>query len=204
MVGMTRGLKLSLYTVAMAAALSAGLTGCGGGVKETLGLNRQAPDEFQVVRRPPLAIPPDFRLRPPEPGAPPTGMGTAQDMGRAALYGNGGGAFQGGWIGQNGAVAGRQGLSGGERAFLSAVGADKASPDIRATVNRESSVLAEEERPFTDRLVFWRDPPPSGTLVDADAEARRLRERQALGEPVTQGETPTIKREQRGMFEGLF
>lgn len=203
MVGMTRGLKLSLYTVAATVALSAGLTGCGGGVKETLGLSRQAPDEFQVVRRPPLAIPPDFRLRPPDPGAPPAGMGTAQDMGRAAIYG-GGDPQQGGWIRQNGAVAGRQGLSGGEQSFLAAVGADRASPDIRATVNRESSILAEEERPFTDRLVFWRDPQPSGTLVDADAEAKRLRERQALGEPVTQGETPTIKREQRGIFEGLF
>lgn len=193
MVGMTRGLLLSLCTVALAASLS----GCGSGVKETLGLNRQAPDEFQVVSRPPLAIPPDFRLRPPEPGAPPTGMGTAQDMGRAALYGSS--AQQGGWVRQGG-----QGLSGGEQSFLSAVGADRANPDIRATVNRESSILAEEERPFTDRLVFWRDPPPSGTVVDADAEARRLRERQALGEPVTQGDTPTIKREQRGMFEGLF
>ncbi|MGC2857295.1 DUF3035 domain-containing protein [Novispirillum sp. DQ9] len=190
---MTRGLLLSLCSVALAASL----TGCGSGVKETLGLNRQAPDEFQVVSRPPLAIPPDFRLRPPEPGAPPTGMGTAQDMGRAALYGSN--AQQGGWVRQGG-----QGLSGGEQSFLSAVGADRATPDIRATVNRESSILAEEERPFTDRLVFWRDPPPSGTVVDADAEARRLRERQALGEPVTQGDTPTIKREQRGMFEGLF
>ncbi|KJS38300.1 MAG: hypothetical protein VR70_10355, partial [Rhodospirillaceae bacterium BRH_c57] len=74
---MTRG---RLLTLCCTAALAATLSGCGGGVKETLGLNRQAPDEFQVVSRPPLAIPPEFKLRPPEPGAPPTGMGTAQDM----------------------------------------------------------------------------------------------------------------------------
>ncbi len=193
--GMTRG---RLLTLCCTAALAATLSGCGGGVKETLGLNRQAPDEFQVVSRPPLAIPPEFKLRPPEPGAPPTGMGTAQDMGRTALFGQGASSQGGGWT-REGA-----GLSGGEQAFLSAAGADQAAPDIRSLVNRESSQLAEEERPFTDRLVFWREPAESGTVVDAKGETQRLRERQALGEPITTGETPTIKREPRGMLEGMF
>lgn len=46
------------------------LSACGT-VSETLGLDPQSgPDEFDVATAPPLAIPPDFTLRPPEPGAP--------------------------------------------------------------------------------------------------------------------------------------
>ena len=53
-----------------AAALA--LAGCASGeVRDTLGLTRAAPDEFKVVSRPPLSVPPDFTLRAPEPGAAP-------------------------------------------------------------------------------------------------------------------------------------
>lgn len=45
------------------------LTACGT-VRETLGIEGSSgPDEFDVATAPPLAIPPDFTLRPPEPGA---------------------------------------------------------------------------------------------------------------------------------------
>ena len=37
--------------------------------KETIGLTKQSPDEFAVVTRAPLSIPPKFDLRPPKPGA---------------------------------------------------------------------------------------------------------------------------------------
>ena len=37
--------------------------------KQTLGIEPTSPDEFAVESRAPLTIPPDFNLRPPEPGA---------------------------------------------------------------------------------------------------------------------------------------
>lgn len=37
--------------------------------KQTLGIEPVSPDEFAVESRAPLTIPPDFNLRPPEPGA---------------------------------------------------------------------------------------------------------------------------------------
>jgi len=39
-------------------------------VKDTLGLSREAPDEFEVFSNPPLELPPDFTLTPPQPGMP--------------------------------------------------------------------------------------------------------------------------------------
>jgi Protein of unknown function (DUF3035) len=44
------------------------LGGCGE-LKTAMGLNPNSPDEFAVESRAPLSMPPEFNLRPPEPGA---------------------------------------------------------------------------------------------------------------------------------------
>ena len=56
---MTRFGVLSL-SAALLASLALG--GCGG-VRQSLGLVRTSPDEFAVVAKPPLVLPPDFGLR---------------------------------------------------------------------------------------------------------------------------------------------
>lgn len=45
------------------------LSGCSD-LKQAIGLDPTMPDEFAVESRAPLTVPPDFNLRPPEPGAP--------------------------------------------------------------------------------------------------------------------------------------
>jgi hypothetical protein len=45
------------------------LCGCSD-FKQAIGLDPPMPDEFAVESRAPLTVPPDFNLRPPEPGAP--------------------------------------------------------------------------------------------------------------------------------------
>ena len=54
-----------------AVALPIALSGCSD-VKHAFGLEKTVPDEFDVVANAPLAIPPDFNLRPPRPGARPS------------------------------------------------------------------------------------------------------------------------------------
>jgi hypothetical protein len=44
------------------------ITGCTD-LKKAIGLERTPPDEFAVESRAPLTMPPDFNLRPPQPGA---------------------------------------------------------------------------------------------------------------------------------------
>ena len=48
--------------------LTPGLLGCES-VRKAVSGKKQAPDEFVVYKRPPLALPPEFNLRPPMPGA---------------------------------------------------------------------------------------------------------------------------------------
>ena len=175
---------------------------CGGlalgaceGVKEQLGFNKQSPDEFRVVSRAPLTVPPEFSLRPPRPGAPRPQEGTPTQQAKTAVF----------RVDQpQGVQVSSAGRSTGEAALLDAAGAGEAEPNIREIVERETLQLNDESETFIDTLVFWRDPVPPGEVVDAAAEADRLRENAALGRPVTEGETPQIERRERGIFEGVF
>jgi hypothetical protein len=169
------------------------------GVKKQLGYTKQAPDEFRVVSRAPLTLPPDYALRPPEPGATRPQEGTATDQARRAVFRVD--EPKGPTLEEQAAVAG---LSRGEVSLLKLAGAEQADPKIRTTVDRETLQINEENQDLLETLVFWREPQLPGEVVDAEAEARRLRENAALGKSVSTGETPTIERRKKGFLEGIF
>jgi hypothetical protein len=186
---MRGGLRSGLFGLLVLA-----LPGCEG-VREQLGLGKRPPDEFAVVTKAPLALPPEFTLRPPKPGAPRPQEQQPSEVARGALtQGRAGRAVPS-------LAAGR---GAGEQALLKQAGAERADPKIREVVNRESSQFAEREVSFADKLIFWRAPEPPGSAVDPQKEAQRLRDNAAQGKTVTEGETPVIKRRQRGLLEGIF
>jgi hypothetical protein len=190
---------LGLIVVALAAAAT---VACGDTTRELLGQGKRSPDEFAVYSRTPLSLPPDYGLRPPgttAPGISAPGSPTADA--RDALIGRGAG---GSTVAAASAGPETSAYSSGTRALLDRTGGLEADPAIRRVINEETSILADADRSFTDRLMFWREDNPYGTVVDADAEARRIRENQALGQPVTAGRTPTIERRQRALLEGIL
>jgi len=63
------GKRRSLLLAVAGAALFLLLPGCSD-FRQIVGLDQQGPDEFAVESRAPLTIPPEFDLRPPQPGAP--------------------------------------------------------------------------------------------------------------------------------------
>lgn len=180
-------------------AVAAGLGGCEQ-ARNAIGLEKQVPDEFAVVARAPLSIPPDFRLRVPVPGAPRPQESTTREMARDLLIG--GSARRKSAAARKAGTAGR--FSPGETALLKRAGALSPDPSIRQAVDRESSALAEVDKSVFDKVVFWRKPLLPGTVVDADKESRRLREATALGDAPNKGEVPVIERRARGLLEGLF
>ena len=91
-----------------------------------------------------------------------------------------------------------------EAAVEAAVLRAEAACFARDLVNRETAILAEEDRSFVERLIFWGEPTEYGTLVDPVEERRRIKENQALGRTITAGTTPTIERKQRALLEGIF
>ena len=142
---MTTSLAKSAALVAVLAAASA-VTACGG-VSRSMGLERQAPDEFRVVTRAPLSVPPDYSLRPPRPGeARPQELEPDQQA-RTALFGQD--------VGQN--------ATEGERALVNAAGAQSTDPNIRDTVDFEGGNVVHRDRAYSDRVINEGNPnaPPT-------------------------------------------
>jgi hypothetical protein len=71
MIDIRRGLA-AIRQIALPAtafiAIGVVLSGCDS-FKRAIGMEKTSPDEFAVESRAPLTIPPDFNLRPPQPGA---------------------------------------------------------------------------------------------------------------------------------------
>jgi hypothetical protein len=186
----------ALLTILM---LTVVLAGCGD-VADTLGFGRHPPDEFAVVDRPPLALPPDFELRPPKPGAPrPQDVDTTQRA-STMLFGPNAklpnaaerNAFM------NNAPAGDDQKTDAEKALLEASGADKAEPGIREIVDREASQKVVGSPHLVDELLWWRKDTSPATTVDAPAEAERIKEDKEKGKPLNEGATPIIERQKSG------
>ncbi len=171
-------------------ALSIPLSGCGDSLSRTIGLTRDAPDEFTVTTRAPLSMPPDFALRPPRPGASRPQELSERQQAEAALS-------------PTTALAGAPaGTSPGQQALVSSAG-PAAPRDIRNQVDADAQ-LDQPGRSFTDRLMFWKPTPPGGTAVDPAKESQRLRQNAALGDNPRTGDTPIIQQKRQGWLDSIF
>lgn len=187
-------MKRTVVILCCAAALAA-LSGCDQ-ARRAIGMEKQSPDEFAVVTRAPLNLPPDYGLRPPAPGTERPQEVAPRDQARKILLGKTATAGA-----QSASPAGR--FSKGESVILSRAGALNADPSIRNTVNVESKAIATAEESLLKKIIFWQKSPEPGVILDADKENRRLREASALGTS-PKGEVPVIKRKEKGWLEGIF
>ena len=148
-----------------ALALVVSLSACES-LNETFGFGKKAPDEFSVVRSAPLTLPPEYTLRPPQPGAPNANEASARDQAESVLLEEAGVS-----------PAESAAATSGETALIERAGAADVDPNIRQNLNRGVSRDAPKDEGFFDSLMFWRDDDPPGDVIDADAEAERLREK---------------------------
>jgi hypothetical protein len=179
------------FTLPLALACTTVLAACNGNdLGHTLGFYRDAPDEFTVTTRAPLAMPPNFALPPPRPGAVRPQEQSERAKAELALVPQmalGGSPVQ---------------SSPGQQALVQAAG-----PPVPSTIRAEVDQEAKADRPspgVVDKLMFWRKPQPPGIVVDPQKEAQRLRENSALGQSQETGDTPIVQPKQRAFLEGLF
>lgn len=132
-------MSVNRVIVATALIAAAGLAGCQS-TRNALGMTKVTPDEFRVVTKAPLVVPPDFALRPPAPGKPRPQELQPESAARTALLG----------------AREAEGRSDGEKLLVAKAGADKADPLIRYVVDDEFGDVAHKEKSFADRVMFWR------------------------------------------------
>lgn len=197
MTDMTGKPATRILGLALVSGLALGLSACGGGgIQDALGYGKDAPDEFAIVTKAPLTIPPDFSLRPPRPGAPRPQEIQPQQAAENALFGTQ-------TVSMSAIEADTR--SRGEQQLLAKADAADASSEIRDILDREGRALSDKDKSFVDSVVFWQEQTvPDERLVDASAESRRIQQNEALGKPVTEGETPTVEPESEGWLDGIF
>lgn len=89
------------------------LSACGNNMKTKMGLVKQSPDEYMVISRAPLTLPPDYDLKP------------VSDMSQKQNYDK------------------LQGYSAGEQSLLTKMNAQETPDDIREKVEEELKLLNE-------------------------------------------------------------
>lgn len=112
-------------SMALALLAAGSLSGCGG-LKDALGANKYPPDEFAVVSKRALVIPPDYNLRPPGPNAPKPKEADPAEMALMSMFPQ---------------SKQQVSISPAEQQMLKATGGSSADADVRSDLSPEGNVV---------------------------------------------------------------
>lgn len=151
-----RALKTAVVLVA--AVVLAGCSSSQSGVREALGLDKSAPDEFLVVTKAPLIVPPGSDLAPPDPGAPPTAANNPAVVAETATFG---------------ARRSTGASSKAETALLASAGVQGADPRIRRRLRAENLRAKEADDTVANQVLnIQRE---DAETLDPEEERVRMR-----------------------------
>jgi hypothetical protein len=129
-------------------ALGAGASACHT-VGDAFGQTKNAPDEFRVVTKAPLVVPPEYALRPPAPGEPRPMELQPESAAEQALIGEREAADR----------------DDAEKLLVAKAGAEHADPLIRYVIDDQFGAIAHKDKSFADKVMFWRKGDPEVVKV---------------------------------------
>ncbi|QDH15278.1 DUF3035 domain-containing protein [Oecophyllibacter saccharovorans] len=154
-----------------------GLSGCSGEeVARAFGLKRSTPDEYTIITRAPLSMPPSEKLVLPgaeeanRPDESPRLQALETLAPETALH----------------PATGTD--SSGQTELVSQVSSAAKAP------TNSNAELGPADQGFVDSLMFWQGGGSAGGVVDGEAENRRIQRNSALGKPLDMGATPTMRK----------
>lgn len=155
--------RLNLSSLAGVCALIAlsSLTASCASASKTLGLTTTAPNEFNILTKAPLIVPPEYNLLPPRVGESSAVNNYSQQAAREALIGD----------------IDPTEPSRGEIVLMTKAGVGRANQEVRLEIDGENSV-ERKTATFSDRVLFWQDGRvqyPDGSPLDPEIEAKRLK-----------------------------
>jgi len=170
-------------------------------IRDAAGMMKTPPDEFAVLTKAPLVVPPDYNLMPPRPGAPPTNQTEPTDSAQSALFGSDPATIAANLTGD---------YSQGEKILLANAGVAGIDPAIRQHLASDHKAMLGADDSFTNSVLFWKAPKTdTGTAVDADAEARRMDAQKSGAAPgaaptAAPDQAPKKQEDKSGWFDGWF
>lgn len=181
--------KRSLWRACVLVAAGLSLMSCDT-IRSAAGITKEPPDEFAVVSKAPLIIPPDYNLHPPKPGAAPLNQVSPTQSAQAALYGD-----------DTAAVAAtiNGNFSQAEKLLLAQSGAATADDTIRRKIASDNR-NAEDTGSLTDSLLFGGPTDTGDKPVDASAEAARIGDKSGEPQSKTSTENATIDKDSGGSW----
>ena len=171
--------------IAIGILASLAITGCSSAGR-ALGMKRNVPNEFNILTKPPLVVPPEYNLRPPKIGEVNVEEKYSTVAARKAL------------LGEIDPVKPSQ----GEAVLIAKAGAGRADPAVRVLIDGQNSV-ERKSRGFADRVLFWKNGQaigPDGQPLDPDQEARRIK---AVKAATGGGKVEITRRPARAKLPGL-
>jgi hypothetical protein len=150
--------------VAVLAGLAMALVGCDT-VREAAGVTKEPPDEFAVVTKAPLIMPPDYNLKPPKPGAAPMNQVSPTEDAAATLYGEDPAQI---------AAQMPNDYSQAEKLLLANTGGAVADHDIRRELTADARSMEETNDTLENKLLFQSKDLNAGAPLDADAEKAKI------------------------------
>ena len=142
-------MKVKSYKSVFTMGLTILLAGCSS-ARDIVGLSKQSPDEFEVVTRAPLSLPPDYGLRVPIPNSSRT---QEKSVGESADD----------LISAKGSLLSRQKLSRRdglgsispvEEAILGRARAERSNDSIRAKLNSENKAISGTDKKLIEKIIF--------------------------------------------------
>lgn len=173
-------LTVTLFTACLCA--------CSSNVRHSIGLQRQVPDAFKVVSNPPLTVPPDFHLAPPQPGTPNPGENITEQAEQVVL---------------GTSLGASPGISSADRVLLSRARTSDADPAIVSILNadEQEKLRRKQEKSVwqhvIDKISLKEETDPT---INASKEKERIVKNQQEGKPVNAGTTPEIDQSSSGGF----
>lgn len=148
----------------------------------------RTPDEFRVVRKAPLTIPPEYNLRPPAPGESRPQELESDIQARTVLFGQD--------IGKD--------ATEGEKFLIKMAGGDAVDRAVRQSVDFDSTQTFHKTTSFADLILnFGKSKTVTDGPIDPAAESARLKADEAARQETIGNGQVVIRRRATGKLPGL-
>jgi len=144
-------------------------------LRESAGVTRKSLDEFQIVENPPLVIPPDFNLLPPDQLEEKNIQNVDKELAKEILFGL-----------EENKMQNQSQLSIMQQ-ILSETDASDISPSIREEIDQQFSQEVESNNIFQ---IDWED---EIDILDAVKESERIRNKNFEGKSIAEDDVPVKK-----------